>query len=301
MPDLQDLTSSESSNEQEEMLLELNQENQQQAEMILELQSAKQMLLKKVQAQAEQIVKLNASDIELKEAKKLKKEADELVLDCNRNKNKNMLKSQELIDLGEKLNNKEENLRKREIALDNEIDRKSNELVKDHIQKLDANDALWRYSLLPFAGFGLVVVFLLSFTTKSYRSDVICFFKGLMELIQVLWKISCEAGNFTADISNYIPDSTVSNIVYLSIRIAVTTGLVVIVSFIIFKIIQKTYKFIREHYWDQISLFGVMSISGFFVILADSLKVLRINLVVLTMICLIAFFLIRDIWSKTVS
>jgi uncharacterized membrane protein len=246
-------------------------------------------------------VKLNASDIELKEAKKLKKEADELVLDCNRNKNKNMLKSQELIDLGEKLNNKEENLRKREIALDNEIDRKSNELVKDHIQKLDANDALWRYSLLPFAGFGLVVVFLLSFTTKSYRSDVICFFKGLMELIQVLWKISCEAGNFTADISNYIPDSTVSNIVYLSIRIAVTTGLVVIVSFIIFKIIQKTYKFIREHYWDQISLFGVMSISGFFVILADSLKVLRINLVVLTMICLIAFFLIRDIWSKTVS
>lgn len=299
MPDLQDLTSSASSSEQEEMLLELGQENQQQAEMILELQSEKQMLLKKVQAQTEQIVKLNASDIELKEAKKLKKEADELVLDCNRKKN--MLKSQELKDFEETLNNKEENLRKREKDLDKEIDRKSNELVKNHIRKLDANDALWRYSLLPFAGFGLVVVFILSLTSKSYRSDVICFFKGLMELIQMLWKFSCEAGNFTADISNYIPDSTVSNIVYLSIRIAVTTGLVVIVSFIIFKIIQKTYKFIREHYWDQISLFGVMSISGFFVILADSLKVLRINLVVLTMICLIAFFLIRDIWSKTVS
>jgi hypothetical protein len=212
-----------------------------------------------------------------------------------------MLKSQELKDFEKTLNNKEENLRKREKDLDKEIDRKSNELVKDHIRKLDANDALWRYSLLPFAGFGLVVVFILSLTLKSYRSDVICFSKGVMELIQWLWKISCDAGSFTAKISDYIPNSTISNIAYWFIRIAITAGLAVLVSIIFFKIIQKMYKFIREHYWDQISLFGVMTISGFFVILADSLKVLRINLVVLTMICLIAFFLIRDIWSKTVS
>jgi hypothetical protein len=212
-----------------------------------------------------------------------------------------MLKSQELKDFEETLNNKEENLRKREKDLNQEIDYKSNELVRDHIQKLDANDALWRYSLLPFAGFGLVVVFILAFTTKSYRSDVIDFFKGFIELIQAVWKILCYAGRFTAKISDYIPDSTISNIIYWIIRIAVTVGLVAIVGFILFKIIQKMYKFIREHYWDQISLFGVMTISGFFVLLADRLKVIPINLMLLTMICLIAFFIVRSIWSKTVS
>ena len=309
-------SSSSEISELKSLLTEVQNESKRKSQKISQQEQTIQQLNAKIES-------LNNSDLQLREAKRLSREASTTVSAAEAEaESARQEASRARRDADAKVQQMKQNLSAREKAatakenrlneieanVEGEVDKrvmdlgtkKLNALEKDYKAKSKALNDKYDKMTASYKGryymalyYGIVVTVLMAVLSETFRHEVAVFFSTFYEGVFTIGQGLIDLGGLVAKLGDMIPQETVAFIVHWLLQIVVTVGAVVGLIFLIVWGISKFVAFFKEHYADEITVAVMLMALAVIVIGADYVALLPVNLILLYILIFIGYIVVR--------
>lgn len=105
-------------------------------------------------------------------------------------------------------------------------------------------------------------------------------------------------GGYATKLGDFIPHDTVALVVHWILQIAVTGGIVIGIIMIICKLIKWLMKVFKKKYADEYSLAAVLAELAIFVVFAEDLKKLPVNIVLAFLVVFGTYMGVREVIGR---